>query len=200
MTLEKISRVAGRAVPVPGDDIDTDRIIPARFMKCVSFDGLGAHLFHDLRFAEDGSRKPCPLNEERFRGATIMLSNANFGCGSSREHAPQAIAKSGFRAIVAESFAEIFSGNATALGIPCACVSHEAALALAELVERDPSLEVVVDLEAQQVSAGARHFSFSMKPGAREALLVGQWDPIGPLLDGAAEAARVAEALPYLRF
>ncbi len=118
MALDKITRVAGHAVLVPGDDIDTDRIIPARFMKCVSFDGLGAHLFHDLRFAEDGSKKPCSLNDPRFAGATVMLSNANFGCGSSREHAPQALAKSGFRAIVAESFAEIFSGNATTLGIP----------------------------------------------------------------------------------
>ena len=200
MALEKITRVKGRAVPVPGDDIDTDRIIPARFMKCVSFDGLGAHLFHDLRFAEDGSSKPCPLNDPRFAGATVMLSNANFGCGSSREHAPQALAKSGFRAIVAESFAEIFSGNATALGIPCACVSHEAAVALQELVEREPSLEVVVDLEAQEVTAGGRRYSFWMKPGAREALVSGQWDPIGQLLDGSAETARVAEALPYLRF
>jgi len=200
MALDKITRVAGHAVLVPGDDIDTDRIIPARFMKCVSFDGLGAHLFHDLRFAEDGSKKPCSLNDPRFAGATVMLSNANFGCGSSREHAPQALAKSGFRAIVAESFAEIFSGNATALGIPCVCVSHEAAVALAGLVEEEPSLEIVVDLEAQVVTAGGRRFSFWMKPGAREALVSGQWDPIGQLLDGAAETARVAEALPYLRF
>ncbi len=200
MALEKITKVSGRAVPVPGDDIDTDRIIPARFMKCVSFDGLGAHLFHDLRFAEAGSPKPCPLNDPRFAGATLMLSNANFGCGSSREHAPQALAKSGFRAIVAESFAEIFSGNATALGIPCACVSHEAALALQELVERDPSLELVIDLEAQEVTAGGRRYAFWMKPGAREALVSGQWDPIGQLLDGAEETARVSAALPYLRF
>ena len=200
MALDKITSVKGRGVPVPGDDIDTDRIIPARFMKCVSFDGLGAHLFHDLRFSEDGSRKPCSLNDARFAGATVMLANANFGCGSSREHAPQALAKSGFRAIVAESFAEIFSGNATALGMPCACVSHESALALQGLVEREPSLEVTVDLEAQEVAAGARRFAFSMKPGAREALVSGQWDPIGQLLDGAAETARVAAALPYLRF
>jgi 3-isopropylmalate/(R)-2-methylmalate dehydratase small subunit len=200
MALEKVTKVTGRAVPVPGNDIDTDRIIPARFMRCVSFDGLGEHLFHDLRFAEDGSKNACSLNDPRFAGATVMLSNANFGCGSSREHAPQAIAKSGFRAIVAESFAEIFSGNATALGIPCACVSHEAAAALQALVEREPSTEVVIDLEAQEVTAGARRFSFWMKPGAREALVSGQWDPIGQLLDSAAETARVAAALPYLRF
>ncbi len=199
MALDRITKVAGRAVSVAGDDIDTDRIIPARFMKCVSFDGLGAHLFHDLRFAEDGSQKPCTLNDPRFAGATVMLSNANFGCGSSREHAPQALAKSGFRAIVAESFAEIFSGNATALGMPCVCVSHEAALALQQLVEREPATEVGIDLEAQELTAGGQRFPFSMKPGAREALVSGQWDPIGQLLDGAAETARVAAALPYLR-
>jgi 3-isopropylmalate/(R)-2-methylmalate dehydratase small subunit len=200
MALDKILRVAGRAVHVPGDDIDTDRIIPARFMKCVSFDGLGQHLFHDVRFAEDGSQKACSLNDPRFAGATVMLSNANFGCGSSREHAPQALAKSGFRAIVAESFAEIFSGNATTLGMPCACVSHEAVAALAAAVEREPGLELVVDLERQRVAAGAFEHPFTMKPGAREALMAGQWDPIGLLLDGAAQTACVAETLPYLRF
>jgi len=192
--------VKGRAVPVPGDDIDTDRILPARFMRCVSFDGIGAQLFRDLRFAEDGSPKPCSLNELRFAGATVMLSGANFGCGSSREHAPQALAKSGFRAIVATSFAEIFAGNATALGIPCACVGYPAATALAERVEGEPGIEVVVDLETQEVTAGTLRFPFTMKPGAREALVNGQWDPISQLLDGAAEAARVADALPYLRF
>ncbi len=200
MAQGKIRSVAGRAVPVSGDDIDTDRILPARFMRCVSFDGLGAHLFHDLRFFEDGSRRPNTLDDPRFAGATVLLSGANFGCGSSREHAPQALTRSGFRAIVAESFAEIFAGNATALGIPCACVSHRAAMALAERVEREPGIEVRVDLEAQEVTAGAQRFCFWMKPGAREALVNGQWDPIGQLLDGAAEAARVADALPYLRF
>jgi 3-isopropylmalate/(R)-2-methylmalate dehydratase small subunit len=200
MALDRIRSVKGRAVYVPGDDIDTDRIIPARFMKCVSFDGLGQYLFHDVRFAEDGSPKPCPLNDARFAGATVMLSNGNFGCGSSREHAPQALAKAGFRALVAESFAEIFSGNATTLGLPCACVTHEAVLALAAAVERDPALEVEIDLEAQAVVAGPLRFPFTMKAGAREALLAGQWDPISLLLEGAEATARVAAKLPYLRF
>jgi 3-isopropylmalate/(R)-2-methylmalate dehydratase small subunit len=200
MAQDRIRRVAGRAVPVPGDDIDTDRILSARFMRCVSFDGLGAHLFHDLRFAEDGSPRPCSLNQPRFAGATVMLSNANFGCGSSREHAPQALAGSGFRAVVAEGLAEIFAGKATALGIPCACVSHQAAMVLAELVEREPGTQVVVDLKTQEVTAGVHRFSIWMKPGAREALVSGQWDPIFQLLDGAAETARVTAGLPYLRF
>ncbi|MEI6053075.1 MAG: isopropylmalate isomerase, partial [Opitutaceae bacterium] len=118
MALAKITSVTGRAVNVPGNDIDTDRIIPARFMKCVTFDGLGEFLFYDVRKQLDGSEKPHPLNEPRFKGATILLSGANFGCGSSREHAPQAIAKYGFKAVIAENFAEIFFGNSTTLGIP----------------------------------------------------------------------------------
>src|SRR5690606_28757504 len=118
MALPKIVKVQGRAAYVPGDDIDTDRIIPARFMQCVTYDGLGAHLFHDARFAEAGTSKGHPTDDPRFQGATILISNSNFGCGSSREHAPQALAKFGFRAVIAESFAEIFFGNATTLGMP----------------------------------------------------------------------------------
>ena len=125
MALENITRVAGRAVHVPGNDIDTDRIIPARFMKCVTFDGLGEYLFYDVRKNADGSDKPHPLNEARFRGASILLSGVNFGCGSSREHAPQALQKFGIRAVIAEGFAEIFFGNSVTLGMPCAAASRE---------------------------------------------------------------------------
>jgi 3-isopropylmalate/(R)-2-methylmalate dehydratase small subunit len=200
MALDKIVKVTGRAVYVPGDDIDTDRIIPARFMKCVTFDGLGAHLFHDVKFNEDGSKKAHPLNEPRFAGAEILLSNSNFGCGSSREHAPQALAKSGFRAVVAESFAEIFFGNSTTLGMPCASVTHEAMLALASLVANDPSLKVAIDLEAQTVSAGSLSVPFSIKAGARDALMQGAWDPIGQLLDSREQTEAVAARLPYLHF
>jgi 3-isopropylmalate/(R)-2-methylmalate dehydratase small subunit len=125
MALEKITRVAGRAVNVPGNDIDTDRIIPARFMKCVTFDGLGEFLFYDMRKNADGSDKPHPLNDPRFKGATILLSGMNFGCGSSREHAPQALQKYGIRAVIAEGFAEIFHGNSTTLGMPCVTASRE---------------------------------------------------------------------------
>jgi 3-isopropylmalate/(R)-2-methylmalate dehydratase small subunit len=200
MALEKIVQLTGRAVYVPGDDIDTDRIIPARFMKCVTFDGLGAHLFHDVRFNEDGSKKQHALNDPRFAAAKFLLSNSNFGCGSSREHAPQALAKSGFRAVIAESFAEIFFGNATTLGMPCASVTHEAIVALAAAIEESPTLELVLDLESQTISAGATRFPFSIKPGAREALMLGTWDPIGQLLDSTAAVKAVAGRLPYLHF
>jgi 3-isopropylmalate/(R)-2-methylmalate dehydratase small subunit len=200
MALDKIVRVKGRGVYVAGDDIDTDRIIPARFMKCVTFDGLGAHMFHDVRFNEDGSKKDHPLNDERFAGATILISNSNFGCGSSREHAPQAISKYGFKAIIAENFAEIFFGNSTTLGIPCVSVSHEAAVALGALVEKDPSTEIEIDLVNQVVKAAEQSFSFTIKPGAREALIKGEWDPIGQLLDNAEKTKAVAAKLPYTSF
>jgi 3-isopropylmalate/(R)-2-methylmalate dehydratase small subunit len=199
MALEKIVTVTGRAVYVPGNDIDTDRIIPARFMKCVTFDGLGQYMFHDVRFTEDGARRDHPLNDHRFSGASVLLSNNNFGCGSSREHAPQAIAKSGFRAIVAEGFAEIFFGNATTLGMPCVCVTHDAIVALAAAVEKDPALTVSIDLQEQVVVAGSARYPLSMKSSAREALMQGQWDPIGALLEGAAKTREVAGRLPYLR-
>ncbi|HET9955793.1 MAG TPA: 3-isopropylmalate dehydratase small subunit [Polyangiaceae bacterium] len=200
MALEKIVKVTGRAVYVPGDDIDTDRIIPARFMKCVTFDGLGAHVFHDVRFSEDGSMKDHALNDSRFAGAKILLSNSNFGCGSSREHAPQALAKSGFRAVVAESFAEIFFGNSTTLGMPCVSVSHDAIVQLSGAVEGDPSLEVGIDLESRTVSAGSLRFPLTIKETARDALMRGAWDPIGQLLDGAEQVRALTARLPYLQF
>jgi 3-isopropylmalate/(R)-2-methylmalate dehydratase small subunit len=200
MALDKIIKVAGRAVYVPGDDIDTDRIIPARFMKCVTFDGLGAYLFHDVRFAEDGGKRAHALNDPRFAGATVLISNSNFGCGSSREHAPQAIAKSGFRAVIAESFAEIFFGNATTLGMPCVSVPRETITTLSRAIEAEPSTVVSIDLETQTITFGAIRLPFTIKPGAREALMTGQWDPIGQLLDAKDEVRSVAERLPYLSF
>src|SRR5215212_11845710 len=125
MALEKITSVTGRGVYVPGNDIDTDRIIPARFRKCVTFDGLGQYFFYDVRFDERDKPRVHPLNDARFAGASILISNRNFGCGSSREHAPQAIAKAGFKAVIAEGFAEIFFGNATTLGMPCVTLSGD---------------------------------------------------------------------------
>jgi 3-isopropylmalate/(R)-2-methylmalate dehydratase small subunit len=200
MALDKVSKVQGKAVYVAGDDIDTDRIIPARFMKCVTFDGLGQYLFHDVRFEENGTKKAHPLNDERFAKASILLANANFGCGSSREHAPQALAKYGFRAVVAESFAEIFFGNSTTLGMPCVTVSHDDLLSLARVVESAPDTDVSIDLAANTVTAGSVTVPCSMKPGARDALMNGEWDPIAQLLDGAEQTKAVAARLPYLAF
>jgi len=174
MALAKITQVTGRAVNVAGNDIDTDRIIPARFMKCVSFDGLGEFLFYDVRKNEDGSNKPHPLNEARFQGATILLSGANFGCGSSREHAPQAIQKYGFRAVIAENFAEIFFGNSTTLGMPCVCATREDIAKIAAAVEANPQTEVVVDVAALEVRCGGQKIKITQRESARDSLINGR--------------------------
>ncbi len=198
MSLPKIKNVRGRAVHVPGDDIDTDRIIPARFMKCVTFDGLGEYLFNDVRRNEDGSAKVHNLNDPRFAGATILISGNNFGCGSSREHAPQAIYHAGFRAVVAEGFAEIFFGNSTQLGIPCMSVSHEDRLKLAAAVDANPAIEVVVDVEAQEVRFGKEKIPGTMRDSARSGLLDGRWDPLADLLAGSDKVDEVVADLPYM--
>jgi 3-isopropylmalate/(R)-2-methylmalate dehydratase small subunit len=198
MALEKITRVAGRAVHVPGNDIDTDRIIPARFMKCVTFDGLGEYLFYDMRKNADGSDKPHPLNEARFRGASILLSGVNFGCGSSREHAPQALQKFGIRAVIAEGFAEIFHGNCVTLGMPCVSASRETIAAIAAASEADPGSVVTIDVANQRVTFGRRVADVTIRESARDALVHGRWDPIGELVDGAGDAAAVASRLRYM--
>jgi len=198
MALEKITRVAGRAVSVPGNDIDTDRIIPARYLKCVTFDGLGEFLFYDVRKNADGSDKPHPLNEARHKGATILLSGANFGCGSSREHAPQALQKYGMRGVVAEGFAEIFHGNSTALGMPCVTASREDIARIAAAVEADPDTEVAIDLVSMTISFGGQSVAATLRESARDALVHGRWDPIGELIEGAARAAKVAGGLRYM--
>ena len=198
MSLAKITQVSGRGVYVAGNDIDTDRIIPARFMKCVSFDGLGEFVFFDVRKNPDGSPKPHPLNEPRFQGAKILLSGANFGCGSSREHAPQAIQKYGFRAIIAEGYAEIFFGNCTTLGLPCLTASREDIAQVAAAIEANPQLEVVVDVAAQEVRFGGKTIKATMRESARDALVNGRWDSIAELLEGAPQVQTLAKSLPYL--
>lgn len=198
MALAKITSFTGRAVAVPGNDIDTDRIIPARFMKCVTFDGLGEFLFNDVRKQLDGTLKPHPLNEPRFKGATILLSGANFGCGSSREHAPQAIQKYGFRAVIAEGYAEIFFGNSITLGIPCVTATREDIAKIAAAVEADPTLEVTIDVTKQEVRFGGQTAKGAIRESARDALVNGRWDAIGELIDGLPAAKTTAAKLPYL--
>ena len=198
MALAKITSVTGRAVNVPGNDIDTDRIIPARFMKCVTFDGLGEFLFYDVRKQSDGSDKQHPLNEARFKGATILLSGANFGCGSSREHAPQAIQKYGFKAVIAENFAEIFFGNSTTLGMPCVTAAREDIAKIAAAVEANPQTEVVIDLERLEARFAGQVVKIAQRESARDALVHGRWDAIGELLDGVSAVKETAKKLPYL--
>ncbi|HYC72812.1 MAG TPA: 3-isopropylmalate dehydratase small subunit [Opitutaceae bacterium] len=199
MSLAKITSVTGRAVPVLGNDIDTDRIIPARFMKCVTFDGLGEFLFHDVRQdPRTGATTSHPLNDPKYRGATILLTGANFGCGSSREHAPQAIQKYGFKAIIAENFAEIFFGNSTTLGMPCVSASRDDIAKIAAAVEKDPQAEVVIDLEKLEVRFAGQAIKITQRESARDALVNGRWDAIGELLDGVPAVQATAAKLPYL--
>jgi 3-isopropylmalate/(R)-2-methylmalate dehydratase small subunit len=204
VALAKIEKVTGRAVPVPGEDIDTDRIIPARYLRCVTFDGLGEHLFRDERFRQDGSKTDHPLNDPRFSGATILVAGRNFGCGSSREHAPQSIAKFGIRAMIAESFAEIFFGNSVALGLPCVSLVRRDLDTFVARVRAHPETAVTVDLiegvVSAQNAAGDLRFACSIQPGAREALLNGRWDPIGLLLEHKEHIHAVASSLPYPKF
>jgi 3-isopropylmalate/(R)-2-methylmalate dehydratase small subunit len=197
MSMQNITQIIGRAVYVPGDDIDTDRIIPARFMKCVTFDGLGEYLFHDVRFAEGGSRKEHNLNDPRFNGASIMLCGSNFGCGSSREHAPQSLYRAGFRGLVAGNFAEIFFGNSTSLGMPCVSASKEDRDKIVAAVEANPQLEVSIDLVDLQVRFGEDSIPCEIREGARDSLLNGRFDPLDELLEGNEQVDAVAQRLNY---
>jgi 3-isopropylmalate/(R)-2-methylmalate dehydratase small subunit len=196
--LQPVTHVSARAVHVPGNDIDTDRIIPARFMKCVTFDGLGEFAFHDARHAPDGTPLPHPLNDPRRAGAGILVSGMNFGCGSSREHAPQALYRHGFRAVVAGSFAEIFFGNCTTLAIPCVTAAPADLARLAAAVDADPGLVVTVDVAARQIRFGSETVPAGIPDSARDALVSGHWDPIGELLEGLGAVDATASRLPYL--
>ncbi|WP_243095166.1 3-isopropylmalate dehydratase small subunit [Thermus thalpophilus] len=197
--LEKFTIIRGRAVPLRGEDIDTDRIIPARFMKALTFEGLGQYLFYDERFDEKGNPKPHPLNDPRYQGASILLVESGFGSGSSREHAPQAIKRAGFRAIIGESFAEIFFGNATAIGLPCVTLAPEDLAVLFQAVEQDPGLEVEIDLVNEEVRFGDRVAPLFIREEAREALTQGLWDPIGELLEAGELLDAFDRKLPYPR-
>lgn len=198
MALEKITEVRGKGVYVPGNEIDTDRIIPARFMKCVTFDGLGEYLFYDVRKNEDGSDKKHPLNDPRFKEATVLLTGENFGCGSSREHAPQALYRYGFRGIIAESYAEIFFGNCTTLGIPCFGAAKEDIQAIAAAIEADPTIEIILDIENERIRFGDQNLTAVVRDTARKALCEGKWDMIGELTEGEPEVAEVVAKLPYM--
>jgi 3-isopropylmalate/(R)-2-methylmalate dehydratase small subunit len=200
MPLDPVTHVSGRAVFIPGADIDTDRIIPARFMKCVTFDGLGEFAFYDVRFdSETGEKTDHPLNDPRFEGASILLAGVNFGCGSSREHAPQSLKKFGFNGVVAESFAEIFFGNSTTLAMPCVIASAADIAALRDAVENDPATTVTIDVDALRVrSSGGLDFAVTMPDSARDALVSGRWDPIQELLDSEAAIEAKARELHYV--
>jgi 3-isopropylmalate/(R)-2-methylmalate dehydratase small subunit len=200
MALAKVTQVAGTGVYVPGSDIDTDRIIPARFMKCVTFDGLGEFAFYDVRFDPDsGEKTEHPLNDPRFQGASILVAGQNFGCGSSREHAPQSLRKYGFNGIIAESFAEIFFGNSTTLAMPCVIAQASDIAQLRAAIESEPTCMVTVDVDQLRVTtSGGLDFPVTMPDSARDALISGRWDPIQELLDNDSLITAKAKELNYV--
>ncbi|MBC8189703.1 MAG: 3-isopropylmalate dehydratase small subunit [Puniceicoccaceae bacterium] len=194
-----IKQVTGKGVFVPGDDIDTDRIIPARFMKCITFDGLGEYLFYDVRKTESGEDKKHNLNDPRFAEASIIVSGNNFGCGSSREHAPQSILRAGYNAVIAGSFAEIFFGNSTNLGVVCVIASDTDREIIAKAIDTNPEIEITIDVEDHKIWFGDQSVPCEIKPGARDSLLSGNYDPLDELLVGADAVSRTAAALPYMQ-
>jgi 3-isopropylmalate/(R)-2-methylmalate dehydratase small subunit len=189
-----IRDISGRGLPLRGDDIDTDRIMPARFLRAVSFDGLERHLFEDDRAANPGH----PFNDPRFTSASILVVNRNFGSGSSREHAPQGLARAGIRAIVGESFSEIFQGNAAVLGLPCFVAPRDAVNSLQTLVEQAPDTPIEAGVQSGVVAAGTLRIAVSLPPAMRESFLSGQWNPTAMLLHKFEEVQAVAARLPYL--
>ncbi|MAI42782.1 MAG: 3-isopropylmalate dehydratase small subunit [Gammaproteobacteria bacterium] len=195
MTIDKLS---GRAVYVEGNDIDTDRIIPARYLTCVTFDELGPALFYDVRFDEQGNSKGHVLDSPEYSTAEILISDNNFGCGSSREHAPQAIMRFGLKAVIAGSFAEIFHGNCTTLGIPCVVMNDSNRSELSDLIMHDPTLDIMIDIVKLHLICANKVFPITMKDSVREAFLNATYDPLDTLLASQNEVKEVAGKLGYL--
>ncbi|MDJ0736943.1 MAG: 3-isopropylmalate dehydratase small subunit [Nostocaceae cyanobacterium] len=195
--VSEVKTVSGHGIPLVGNDIDTDRIIPARFLRCVTFDGLGEHAFADDRKAKKGNH---PFDQPQYQGAKILVVNRNFGCGSSREHAPQAISKWGIQALVGESFAEIFFGNCVAIGIPCLTAEPAVVKQLQEILTTNPQTEMTVNLETMQLQCGDFSAPVAMGGGARNMFISGTWDACGQLVSHAEQVRMTAAKLPYINW
>ena len=198
MAIERITRISGRGLPLRGNDIDTDRIIPARFLKSISFEGLETHLFEDDIAQAREQKAGHAIVNPAYAGASILVVNRNFGCGSSREHAPQAIRRKGFRAVAGESFSEIFFGNSLALGLPCVSGAPADIARLQAAIEQAPDVEMTIDLEAAQLQFAAWRMAISLPAAARDAFIDGSWDATGLLLDRFEEVEATKQRLPYV--
>jgi 3-isopropylmalate/(R)-2-methylmalate dehydratase small subunit len=192
--MQSITQVVGTGVPLLLDDIDTDRIIPARFLRCVTFDGLGAHAFEDDRLQDSHH----PFDDARYKGGSVLVAGRNFGCGSSREHAPQALMRWGIKAVIAESFAEIFFGNCTTLGIPCVSASRADLDGLAKAIIAKPETTITVDLLKKQFVVEGHRCDVTILDSAWSSLTTGNWDFLGQLLEGDASVKKTAEHIPYI--
>ena len=193
----EVTRISGPALVMRGDDIDTDRIMPARFLKAIAFDGIEAHLFEDDRREAAGRGAVHPFDDVARRDARILVVNTNFGCGSSREHAPQGLRRRGLRAVVGESFAEIFLGNSLAIGLPCVSATREDLAEIMALVEASPDVELDLDLERERLTIGGREFVVTLPAAAKHAFLTGEWDGVSLLLERYEDVERVGKGLPY---
>jgi 3-isopropylmalate/(R)-2-methylmalate dehydratase small subunit len=193
--MSRVLSVSGRGIPLRGNDIDTDRIMPARFLKVVSFEGLEKHLFEDDRRT---NREQHPFSDMRYNDASILVVNANFGCGSSREHAPQGIVRAGIKAIVGESFSEIFLGNSAVLGLPCFTADHDSIDRLQSLIEKTPDVTIDANVQTGAIAAGPLTFTASLPAALRDGFVQGKWDPTMMLLDKFDEVRSVGSRLPYV--
>lgn len=198
--LQPITKVSGTGVVVRGNDIDTDRIIPARFMKVVTFDGIEQFVFDDVRTDENGNKLNHPFDDPAYQGASVLFVNDNFGCGSSREHAPQALTRWGINAIIGESFAEIFYGNCVSLGVPCLTLPKDELLKIMQLVEGNASEKISIDLETGAVTIDSldEPVLATLEAGPRQRFLSGAWDALSVLLDADKQISETAARLPYI--
>jgi 3-isopropylmalate/(R)-2-methylmalate dehydratase small subunit len=194
----QLRQIAGTAISLNGNDVDTDRIIPARFLKHLTFDALGRHVFEDDRKHMAASGKVHPFDVPARAGATILLVAKNFGCGSSREHAPQALSRWGIGAVAGESFGEIFHGNAAAIGLPCVVLGAADAAQARALVEADPELKVTVDLEHRALCAAGRTWPLEINESLRERFVSGKWDTLRELATALEQVRDTERRLPYL--
>lgn len=196
--MKKIIQIEGKGIVIRGDDIDTDQIIPARYMTAVTFEGIEEFAFFDVRYNADGSKIAHPFNEERFKDANIMIVNSNFGCGSSREHAPQTIMRHGIEAIIGESFAEIFAGNCTTLGVPVLNMDKALILAIQDTIEQNPNTPISFNLETSQVKVGEKTYPANIIPQIQNTLTQGTWDTTRVLLANNEHIEKTFEDLPYI--
>ncbi len=195
--MSQIKQIIGSGVPVVGNDIDTDRIIPARFLRCVTFDGLGKQAFADDR--AQGERKH-PFDLPQYQNANILVVNANFGCGSSREHAPQSLSRWGIEGIIGESFAEIFLGNCTAIGVPCVTSSPEIVAQIQELLQDSPDTMIEINLETATVVCGDLTAPVEINSASQQMFIKGTWDNCGQLVQNKSAIETTVDKLPYLNW
>ena len=198
MAGETVTTITGPGIPLRGNDIDTDRVIPARFLKCVTFDGIGEHAFADAIKGLAAKGETHPFADTRFANAAILVTNQNFGCGSSREHAPQSLKRWGIRAIIAESYSDIFYGNCVSLAVPCFTADHETCAKLQDVIESNPDGELTLDIAAATATGPCATVALQIQPGARGQFLDGSWDGRAGLLENLEAAKEVAAKLPYV--